>query len=138
MTVLERISYAIHEGVLTSNIQFGVIERDFRAVDYNDNGLFNLYLFDGPHSEKDQYDGIAIAQPALASPFILIVDDWNWSQVRLGTFQALLDVGCQVEASIEIRTTWNNKHPALAGRESDWHNGYFIGVVNKAATRNVE
>ena len=117
--------------VLTPNIQFEVIERDFRAVDYNDIGSFNIYLFDGPHEEKDQYDGIMIAQPALINQFILIVDDWNWRQVRLGTFQALLDARCRVEASIDIRTTRNNTHPALAGRDSDWHNGYFIGVVNK-------
>jgi len=117
--------------VLTPNIRFDVIERDFRAVDYKDIGSFNIYLFDGPHAEKDQYDGVMIAQPALANPFILIVDDWNWRQVRLGTFQALLDTRCQVEASIEIRTSRNNRHPGLAGRHSDWHNGYFIGVVNK-------
>ena len=114
--------------VLTPNIQFEVIERDFRAVDYKDIGTFNIYLFDGPHAEKDQYDGIMIVQPALANPFILIVDDWNWREVRLGTFRALLDARCRVEASIEIRT---NENPKLAGRASHWHNGYFIGVVNK-------
>ena len=69
-----------------------------------------------------------IVQPALANPFILIVDDWNWREVRLGTFRALLDARCRVEASIEIRT---NENPKLAGRASHWHNGYFIGVVNK-------
>jgi Methyltransferase domain len=117
--------------VLTPNIQFEVIERDFRAVDYNDIGSFNIYFFDGPHEEKDQYDAIMIVQPALANPFILIVDDWNWREVRLGTFQALLDARCRVEASIDIRTTRTNTHAALLGRDSDWHNGYFIGVVNK-------
>ena len=117
--------------VLTSDIRLDVIESDFRAVDYNKIGAFNIYLFDGPHAEKDQYDGVMIAQPALTNPFILIVDDWNWSEVRLGTFQALLDARCRVEASVEIRTTWDDTHPALAGRDSDWHNGYFIGVVNK-------
>jgi Methyltransferase domain len=120
--------------VLTPNIQFDVIERDFRAIDYNDIGSFNVYLFDGPHEKKDQYDGLMIVQPALANPFILIVDDWNWRQVRLGTFQALLDARCRVEASIEIRTTWNEAIPKLFGRDSDWHNGYFIAVVNKAPT----
>lgn len=117
--------------VLAPNVQFDIIEQDFRAVDYNDIGLFNVYLFDGPHAEKDQYDGIMIVQPALANPFILIVDDWNYRRVRLGTFQALLDARCRVEASIEIRTTRNNSDPRLTGRDSDWHNGYFIGVVNK-------
>ena len=73
--------------VLTPNIKFEFIERDFRAVDYNDIGSFNIYLFDGPHEEKDQYDGIMIAQPALTNQFILIVDDWNWRQSELGHFR---------------------------------------------------
>jgi hypothetical protein len=84
-------------------------------------------LFDDPHAEKDQNDGSMNAQPALAKPFILIVDDWNWRQVRIGTFQALLDARCRIEASIEIRTAQDPP----AGCDSDWHNGYFIGVVNK-------
>jgi Methyltransferase domain len=115
--------FANIKNVLNPNIQLDVIERDFRAVDYNEIGSFNIYLFDGPHEEKDQYDGIMIAQPALANEFILIVDDWNWRQVRLGTFQALLDARCRVEASIDIRSPGNG--------DSDWHNGYFIGGVSK-------
>jgi methyltransferase family protein len=117
--------------ILTPDIQFEFIERDFRMIDYNNIGSFNIYLFDGPHSEKDQHDGIMIAQPALADPFVLIVDDWNWRHVRLGTFQALLDARCRVRASIEIRTTLDNTHGLPAGRDSDWHNGYFIAVVKK-------
>jgi hypothetical protein len=112
--------------VLTSNIEFDFIEQDFRAVDYNRIGPFNIYFFDGPHAEKDQYDGVMIAQPALAGPFILIVDDRNWRRVRIGTFRALADARCRLQAAIEIRTA---RDPGLDG--SDWHNGYFIGVINK-------
>jgi hypothetical protein len=124
----QELFFANIKKVLTPNIQLNVIERDFRAVDYNDIRSFNIYLFDGPHAEKDQYDGIMISQPALANPFILIVDDWSWRWVRLGTFQALLDARYRIEASIEIRTAQNLW---MAGCVSDWHNGYFIGVVNK-------
>jgi hypothetical protein len=41
-------------------------------------GKFDVYFFDGPHHERDQYDGIATALPALERHFVLIVDDWNW------------------------------------------------------------
>jgi len=118
--------------ILTPDIQLDVIEQDFRSIDYHNIGSFNIYLFDGPHSEKDQYDGIAIAQIALADPFVLIVDDWNWRHVRLGTLRALLSARCRIEASIEIRTTLDNTHGLPAGRDSDWHNGYFIAIVRKA------
>jgi hypothetical protein len=46
-------------------ISFRFIEDDFRKINYTDIGKFNVYLFDGPHDEEDQYDGIALAQPAL-------------------------------------------------------------------------
>jgi hypothetical protein len=114
--------------VLTPNIEFNVIELDFRAVDYTRVGTFNIYFFDGPHAEKDHYDGVMITQPALEDPFILIVDDWNWRHVRLGTFQALADARCRLQAAIEIRTA---QDPGLDGRYTDWHNGYFFGVINK-------
>ena len=117
--------------VLSEDIKFGFLEQDFRRVDYRAIGLFNIYLFDGPHEEADQYQGVTIAQPALLDPFILIVDDWNWRAVRIGTFRGLVDAKCRVEFSIEIRTTRDNTHPLVWGKASEWHNGYFLAVVRK-------
>ena len=106
------------------------VESDFRQVDYASLGRFNIFLFDGPHEEQDQYDGIMVARPALEKSFVLIVDDWNWRQVRLGTFRAIRDAGYSIACSVEIRTTQDNTHPAVHGSSSDWHNGYFIaGLV---------
>ena len=117
--------------VISENIQFRFLEQDFRRVDFRSIGQFNIYLFDGPHEEADQCDGITLAQPALLDPFILIVDDWNWRFVRIGTFKGLIDAKCYVESSIEIRTTRNNRHPRVSGKASEWHNGYFLAVVHK-------
>ena len=108
-----------------------LIESDFRRVDYSAVGLFNTYLFDGPHTEQDQYDGIRIVQGALQDTFALVVDDWNWRPVRMGTFRALIDEGIECLYSIEVRTTRDNSHPSCAGSESDWHNGYFLCVCRK-------
>jgi hypothetical protein len=88
-------------------------------------------MFDGPHNERDQYDGIMLAQPALDRSHILIVDDWNWEQVRDGTLRALVDTNCAIESWIEVRTTFDNSHPKVAFRGSDWHNGYFIAAIEK-------
>jgi hypothetical protein len=71
------------------------------------------------------------AQPALAERHLLVVDDWNWSRVRAGTLRGLADANCIVESSIEVRTSLDDTHPELAGRDSDWHNGYFLGVIVK-------
>ena len=108
-----------------------LVEADFRRVDYRSLGSFNVFLFDGPHGEADQYDGLALADPALDRHFILIVDDWNWRAVRIGTFRAMRDRGWTVAAAIEIRSTLDNTQPASNGAASDWHNGYFIAAIDK-------
>jgi hypothetical protein len=117
--------------VLGSDIDFKFIENDFRQVDFTNIGKFNIYLFDGPHETIDQYDGIAMAMPALDDQFILIIDDWNGSGPRDGTMNAVSNLGLTVLYSITIRTTDDGSHAAPAFENSDWHNGYFIALVSK-------
>jgi predicted O-methyltransferase YrrM len=112
-----------------SDVRF--IESDFRKIDFGELGKFNVYLFDGPHSEQDQYDGIKLALPALDECFVLIIDDWNWERVRLGTARAIRDLGLEALYSVEIRSTLDNSHPTVIMENSDWHNGYFIAVLRK-------
>jgi hypothetical protein len=121
--------FANIERVRSSAVDFQFIEMDFRRVDYTSLGHFNIFLFDGPHEEQDQYDGVMVARPALDKNFVLIVDDWNWRQVRIGTFRAIRDAGYSIACSIEIRTTQDNSEPSVNGKNSDWHNGYFIAAL---------
>jgi Methyltransferase domain len=112
---------------------FTLIESDFRQIDYRQIGRFNTFLFDGPHSERDHYDGITLVQPALDDVFILIVDDWNWPSVRFGTLRGLADQKIDQLLAVEIRSTQDNTHPTRAIRKhSDWHNGYCLCVCRKA------
>jgi hypothetical protein len=109
-----------------------IIESDFRRVDYGSIGRFNILFYDGSHSEQDQYDGVSRPQPAMENQSILIVDDWNWPQVRSGTFRALRDARVQIDYQIEVRTTFANENlPLLHGARSEWHNGCFIAVLTK-------
>jgi hypothetical protein len=117
--------------VRSADIEFSFIEADFRSVDYDAIGTFNIYLFDGPHEEKDQYDGVMLATPALDDPCILIVDDWNWRAVRLGTFRALRDAGLSLTESVEVRTTHDDTHGPVQSDGSDWHNGYFLAALTR-------
>jgi hypothetical protein len=114
------------EKCINSEINFKLVEMDFREVDYTSIGKFSVYLFDGPHTEKDQYDGIRLALPALDETFTLIVDDWNWEQVQNGTIQAINEFQVNVHCSITIKTPNNPAHI-----RSDWHNGYFIALCSK-------
>lgn len=106
-------------------------ENDFRLIDYNHIGKYNVYFFDGPHEEKDQYDGVVYAQPALDDEFIFICDDWNWHQVRAGTAQAFSDLGIDIRYSLEVRTSLDGSTPQIVYETSDWHNGYFIASCKK-------
>jgi hypothetical protein len=107
------------------------IESDFRAVDFSGLGRFNIYLFDGPHEYRDQYDGLDLALPALEEQFVLIVDDWNWEHVREGTRRAMQANRLSTLHSIEIRSTLDNSHPIISCELSDWHNGYFFCVAGR-------
>ncbi len=109
------------------------LEKDFREVDFKSLGCHDVYLFDGPHSEADQFEGLTLAQPALAEDFVVIVDDWNWAPVRSGTLGAIRKLGVTINFVAEIRTTLDGSHPTMSGKSSDWHNGYFIAACSKGA-----
>jgi SAM-dependent methyltransferase len=119
----------------TPGADVSFIEKDFRSVDFASLGRFNVYMFDGPHTAADQFDGISLVLPALDDEFILIVDDWNHPPARQGTLKALHDLKLSVLHSFEIRTTQDGSHATLARQASDWHNGYFIAVVSKPKAR---
>lgn len=117
------------DSVRTDDVDFNFIESDFRGVDYTKIGKYNIYMFDGPHSARDQYDGVFIAQPALDDSYILIIDDWNWDEVRHGTWSAIKFLGLTVSSMIEVLTL---NHSAENGNEQgDWHNGYLMAVIEK-------
>ena len=112
-----------------------VIENDFRSVDYSSIGKCNVFLFDGPHSLQDQYDGVLLALPALDSQFVLIVDDWNWRQVRTATLGAIVKLDLSLLYGLEIRTTLDDTHAEQVRQYSDWHNGCFISVLQKPSAK---
>lgn len=115
------------------NIEITFMESDFRDIDYNDIGKYNVYLFDGPHTQKDHYDGLFLVQSALDDEFVFICDDWNWKSVRDGTIDAISKLNLEIVYSIEIKTTNDDSYPPEENtmEKSDWHNGYFISVLKK-------
>jgi hypothetical protein len=112
-----------------------ILESDFRAVDYQHIGKFNVYMFDGPHTDQDHYDAVNLALPALDDSFVLLIDDWDWGQVRSGTLRAIHDNGLKLDLSIEIRTTLDGTTPPIGAERSDWHNGYLLAVVSRGTQK---
>jgi hypothetical protein len=120
--------------------QYGIVptllDSDFRAVDYSKMPLYNVFFYDGPHAEKDNYQAMRLVAAALDDEYVLIVDDWNWEQVRNGVFSGLRDSGQRILSAIEVRTV--NRVNPLDAQHGDWHNGYLIAVVRKAAVALAE
>lgn len=110
------------------DINFNLIESDFREINYSRLEKYNVYLFDGPHSRQDQRDGIVLAKPCFDKELIFIVDDWNMTEVREGTFSGIEASGLSLNYCMEIRSTQNGLHASVHGALSEWHNGYFVGV----------
>ena len=114
------------------------IEQDFRQVDYGwitaRYGARNIYFFDGPHEYEDHRDAIAVAQPALADQFVLIVDDWNDKRVREGTNEGIERARLRVDHAIEIFTADEGAKPETMFAKSDWHCGVMIAACTKLDT----
>lgn len=110
-----------------SQCELQLIEEDFRKIDYSSIGKFNVYMFDGPHEDIDQYEGITMVQNALDDVYVLIVDDYNNESIRISSLKALEDLNSKILSSIEIITPY----PGDRMETSNWHNGYFMAVIKK-------
>lgn len=130
------------EAFITPEAFVTLMEIDFRKIAYGRlPGRFNVYLFDGPHGAEDQYYGLALPLPCLEPQFVFIVDDWNWDRVREGTLAAIAKCGLKVHYAADIRTAPDDTSPDhlrpirdwRTVRNFDWHNGYYIAVLEKPA-----
>ncbi len=119
------------EKCISNKSQFKLISKDFRKINFKEIGKFNIFLYDGPHHLEDHFDGIKIVQPALLDKYILIIDDWNWDQVRAGTKKAFNELNLKIISKLEIRTTSDGSNALLSGENSDWHQGYCFFVIKK-------
>jgi hypothetical protein len=117
---------------VTPETDVTIMEGDFRHVEYARMEKFNIMFYDGSHSEKDQYDGVFLPSAAMEDNFILIVDDWNWPQVRKGTLDALRYLLLDIEYSVEVRTSFAGEvFPVIHGKNSEWHNGMLAAVISR-------
>lgn len=88
----------------------------------------NVYFYDGPHTYTNHFRSITDYYPILSENFILIVDDFNFKDVREGTEEGIKVMNGTVEGFWEVRTG-NNELDGGGGGE--WHNGCGVYVVRK-------
>jgi len=63
--------------------------------------------------------------PLLADRFVMLVDDWNWSEPNHGVKQALDELGY-------TRFAEHNLPGAYNGDQAGWWNGLYVGLFQKA------
>ena len=100
------------------------IEKNCWDIDVYKLGKFNIYMYDGDHTEESHYQALNHYFPCLEDEFIYLVDDWNREHIRNGTFESIKDNKCEILYKKEIFTPGNNP-------QNDWHNGICIFVLKK-------
>jgi len=93
--------------------------------------LFNIYMYDGPHSEMDHYNALKYYYSCLDDIFIFIVDDWNWKEIRNGTLRSIADLKLECLYKREIRLTTDEAHTPEDIAKKTWWNGICVFVLKK-------
>lgn len=104
------------------------IESDCFHVDASHLSKFNIYFYDGEHSEENQYKALTHFYPCLDETFILIIDDWNFPDARKGTRRAISDLGLKPVYEKEV---YNLSHQYPQFDYQGWFNGVYVAVMKK-------
>jgi hypothetical protein len=93
---------------------------------------FNVYLYDGDHSELDHFKALEYYIDNLDDEFIFIVDDLNWENVRDGTMRAIRELNLTVKFRHEIFMSPDDLKgmPRHNGKDTFW-NGCGIFLLEK-------
>lgn len=107
------------------------IENDCFKVDVSKLPKFNIYMYDGNHSNESHYKALLHYYNCLDDVFIFIVDDWNWSDVRNGTLNSIHRLNLKVLYEKEVRLTWDNSYTPNQQSRDTWWNGIYIAILQK-------
>lgn len=92
---------------------------------------FNIYLYDCDHSSESHYRALSYYLPCMDDVFIYIVDDWNYSTVREGTFRAIKECNLTVNYSKLVQYTHNDEHTEPEDAAKCFWNGIAVFILTK-------
>jgi hypothetical protein len=108
------------------------IEQDCYTVDVSLLPKFNMYMYDGNHTKDSHYKALVHYYDCLDDIFVFIVDDWNWLDVRNGTYESFKRLNLKVRYAREIRTTNDDTQPPPGDElRQKWHNGIYVAILEK-------
>jgi hypothetical protein len=100
------------------------IESDCFDVDVSTLPKFNIYMYDGNHTNESHYKALLHYYDCLDDVFIFIVDDWNWKDIRDGTMDSIEKLNLKTLYEKEIYTPDN-------GTSETWWNGIYVAILQK-------
>lgn len=108
------------------------IEQDCYKVNTLQLPRFNIYMYDGNHTQNSHYKALVHYYRCLDNMFVFIVDDWNWKGVRDGTYDSFNKLNLSVLYEKNIRTTDDDSHPPWGSeKQQQWHNGIYVAILKK-------
>lgn len=102
------------------------VENDCYKIDVTKLPKFNIFMYDGEHSSESHYKALLHYYNCLDDIFIFIVDDWNWKDVREGTFNSIQKLNLKILYEKEIRLTFDNSTTT-----GSWWNGIYVTILQK-------
>jgi hypothetical protein len=93
---------------------------DLRSITYP----VKVYFYDGNHSFEAQEKAFTYYDAVFEDLFVAVVDDWNWSDVREGTFAAFKKLGYKILFEKYLPARFNQD------TENYW-NGLYVVVISK-------
>jgi hypothetical protein len=103
-----------------------LIENDFFSVYENApyHGKFNSFFYDGVHSLFAHKKAVEISNEICTKTYILIIDDWNWYDVRTGTWIGISYIQPKSVIYWDLSSRFN-------GDKETFHNGIGLFVIEK-------
>lgn len=86
---------------------------------------FNIYFFDGEHTEEAQANAFLKYNDLLADQFICVVDDWCDGNAEKGTRRAFEELGYNIVVECICPARYN-------GDVFQWWNGLGVFVISKS------
>jgi hypothetical protein len=107
------------------------IENDCFKVNISLLPKFNIYMYDGNHTNESHYKALIHYYNSLDDIFIFIVDDWNWKDVREGTKNSIKRLNLTILYEKEIRLTWDESVTPEPELSKTWWNGIYVAILQK-------
>ena len=101
-----------------------VLEQDCFTIDPTEHKEIDLYLYDGEHSAESTKKGVTYFYQSFADEFILLMDDYGWTEVQEGTQYGIGECGFEVLFERHLGEGDN-------GNGEGWWNGFYVALLKK-------